>query len=286
MAKVNLATIKNWFKTGLTPTQAQFWDVWDSFRHKDDAVPAAEVGGLDALLQSKAEQTHTTDPNAHADIVATLRDEMTMAGVSAQLVDIVLPPEEVVDPASLSIIEKLNAWLTAPLVIQEDSLIYVRYWHSEISDGDEATIRTWALFLLEAGIYGPGGQPIPQVKVINDLSFGPDLEIGSRRVKLSTIPTLTQAGGSSIATQDQFNKRIEELLLTPQGEVSYAPSGAINGVNKFFSVTFTFSTGKSKVYLNGIRQRLGVGFDYTELDGSTIEFTTAPLAGDHIIIEN
>lgn len=213
MAKVSLATIKNWFISGFKPTQSQFWDTWDSFRHKDDTVPAAEVSGLDALLAGKAEATHTTNPNAHADIVATLRDEMTMAGLSAQLLEITLPPEEVVDPASTSLIEKLNAWMTISLAIQEDTLIYVRYWHSELSDGDAATIRTWALFMLEPGTYGPGGQPIPNVKVINDLSFGPELEISTRRVKLSTIPALTQAGGSSIGTQDQFNKRVDEILI-------------------------------------------------------------------------
>ena len=50
MAIVSLTTIKNWFKTGLKPTQSQFWDVWDSFRHKSDAVPLSEIEGLDAVL--------------------------------------------------------------------------------------------------------------------------------------------------------------------------------------------------------------------------------------------
>lgn len=285
MAKVSLSTIKNWFKTGLKPTQAQFWDTWDSFRHKDDAVPAVEVSGLDALLAGKAEATHTTDPNAHPDVVAILRDEMTRSGLASQLVEIVIPVEEVVDPASWSIIEKLNAWLTAPLVIQQSSLIYVRYWHSELSDGDAATIRTWAVFLLEPGTYGPGGQPIPNVKVINDLSFGAELEMNTRRVKLSTTPVLTQASGSSIATQDQFNKRVDEILSTLQG-VSYNPTGAIDGSNKVFSIPFTFAVGKSKVYLNGIRQSLGASLDYTEIDTSTVEFVVAPIASDRIIIEN
>lgn len=48
--KVSLATIKNWFKTGLKPTQSQFWDTWDSFFHKDDLIPTANVAGLDAAL--------------------------------------------------------------------------------------------------------------------------------------------------------------------------------------------------------------------------------------------
>lgn len=56
MAIISLATIKNWFKTGLKPSQAQFWDTWDSFRHKSEAVPAAEIDGLDHLLLTKASQ--------------------------------------------------------------------------------------------------------------------------------------------------------------------------------------------------------------------------------------
>lgn len=56
MAIVSLNTIKNWFKTGLKPTQAQFWDTWDSFRHKSETVPVSEVSGLDALLLGKASQ--------------------------------------------------------------------------------------------------------------------------------------------------------------------------------------------------------------------------------------
>jgi hypothetical protein len=50
MAIQTLSTIKNWFKIGLKPTQAQFWDTWDSFRHKNEKVNVADVTGLDELL--------------------------------------------------------------------------------------------------------------------------------------------------------------------------------------------------------------------------------------------
>lgn len=50
MSIVPLNTIKNWFKTNLIPTQQQFWDTWDSFRHKNDKVAAADVEGLNDLL--------------------------------------------------------------------------------------------------------------------------------------------------------------------------------------------------------------------------------------------
>jgi hypothetical protein len=56
MAKQTLNTIKNWFKTGLKPTQAQFWDTWDSFWHKDEMIPSAKITNLDTILTGKASQ--------------------------------------------------------------------------------------------------------------------------------------------------------------------------------------------------------------------------------------
>lgn len=74
---VNLNTIKNWFKTGLKPTQQQFWDTWDSFWHKDDNIPVAKIDGIDNLLNQKANKSvldsHLTDENAHADLFAKIR---------------------------------------------------------------------------------------------------------------------------------------------------------------------------------------------------------------------
>lgn len=48
--KQSLSTIKNWFRTALKPTQAQFWDTWDSFWHKDDLISVESVDGLDDAL--------------------------------------------------------------------------------------------------------------------------------------------------------------------------------------------------------------------------------------------
>ena len=79
MAIVNVTTIKNWFRTGLKPTQAQFWDTWDSFRHKNDKVPVADIEGIDGILNSKADKTvvnnHLTDENAHASLFQTKEDK-------------------------------------------------------------------------------------------------------------------------------------------------------------------------------------------------------------------
>ncbi|WP_417289600.1 hypothetical protein [Corallibacter sp.] len=51
-----LSTIKNWFKTGLKPTQAQFWATFESFRHKSEDVPISQVNGLQNQLDGKADR--------------------------------------------------------------------------------------------------------------------------------------------------------------------------------------------------------------------------------------
>lgn len=54
MALIDINTIKNWFRTGMVPTQTQFWSVFDSYRHKNDAVPVSEVEGINELLATRA----------------------------------------------------------------------------------------------------------------------------------------------------------------------------------------------------------------------------------------
>jgi hypothetical protein len=75
MAIQTLNTIKNWFKTSLKPSQQQFWDTWDSFRHKYEKILIKDIEGIDELLLSKADKTvldnHLADKNAHAPQVNT-----------------------------------------------------------------------------------------------------------------------------------------------------------------------------------------------------------------------
>ncbi len=52
----SLAEIKNWFKTGLKPTQIQFWATWESFWHKDEIIPQSRIQNLITDLDSKAEK--------------------------------------------------------------------------------------------------------------------------------------------------------------------------------------------------------------------------------------
>lgn len=55
MGKVSLQTIKNWFKTGLKPTEQQFWSTWDSFFHKDENIPQSKIENLSQRFDQKAD---------------------------------------------------------------------------------------------------------------------------------------------------------------------------------------------------------------------------------------
>lgn len=72
MAIQTLNIIKKWFKTGLKPTQYQFWDTWDSFRHKFEQIPLKDIEELETTLDTKAEKSqleeHQNNPNAHAEL--------------------------------------------------------------------------------------------------------------------------------------------------------------------------------------------------------------------------
>ncbi len=68
MAQQDLATIKNWFKTGLIPTQAQFWDTLDSFVHKTEGIAIGAITGLSEFLAPFND--HVNDVNAHASLFA------------------------------------------------------------------------------------------------------------------------------------------------------------------------------------------------------------------------
>ncbi|WP_163401400.1 hypothetical protein [Flavobacterium fluviatile] len=63
-------TVKEWFKTGLKPTQAQFWAKFGYLRWKDEKIPVEDIQGIEEILNDKAEAAvltnHLTDTNAHA----------------------------------------------------------------------------------------------------------------------------------------------------------------------------------------------------------------------------
>jgi len=79
MAIQTLNTIKSWFQTGLKPSQKQFWETWDSFRHKFEKVPVTDIEGLESVLDSKVDKSqlnaHENDQNGHAELFAVKEDK-------------------------------------------------------------------------------------------------------------------------------------------------------------------------------------------------------------------
>jgi len=69
MSKQTLNTIKSWFNTGFKPLQQQFWDTFDSFWHKDEIIPAANIENLEIRFGEKADNDsltrHIHDLSAH-----------------------------------------------------------------------------------------------------------------------------------------------------------------------------------------------------------------------------
>ncbi len=81
MAIQLVSTIKSWFETGDKPTQTQFWDWIDSFRHKNDPVAMGDVAGLDAALSGLASQASLDALKAVSiDTALTTATQMIPAG--------------------------------------------------------------------------------------------------------------------------------------------------------------------------------------------------------------
>lgn len=51
-------------------------------------------------------------------------------------------------------------------------------------------------------------------------------------------------------------------------------TGTINGINKIFTTQNNYQSGKTRVFINGLKQQLGVG--YTESGPKEITFSDAP----------
>ncbi len=118
---MDLLTIKNWFRRGLKPTEAQFAAVFDSFRHKDDPVPMGDVDGLSYALANKSENGHT-----HTLAEITDYDGGDKEVLNAMVAD---------DTAEL---EAFTKTIGMYYILLETQTLY-RYVHDEDTDTDTLT---------------------------------------------------------------------------------------------------------------------------------------------------
>ena len=98
MAQTAINIIKNWFKTGLKPTQEQFWNWMDSYWHKDELIPQENIQDLSTTLSGKADADQLAN-KANADATG-LTDEQKSAWKEA------LSVREV--PANIALVDKLD----------------------------------------------------------------------------------------------------------------------------------------------------------------------------------
>lgn len=66
--------LNEWFKTGKKPTQEQFWELIDSFWHKDLFIPMDKITNLGSTLENKVDkniyETHLSSDDAHNAVLA------------------------------------------------------------------------------------------------------------------------------------------------------------------------------------------------------------------------
>ncbi|GIZ10295.1 hypothetical protein [Flavobacterium sp. UMI-01] len=62
-------TVKEWFKTGLKPTQAQFYSKFDFLRWRDEKIPISDIEEIEGILNEKADaeafNNHVNGVDAH-----------------------------------------------------------------------------------------------------------------------------------------------------------------------------------------------------------------------------
>jgi hypothetical protein len=62
----------------------------------------------------------------------------------------------------------------------------------------------------------------------------------------------------------------------------YDLTGAVDGVNDTFTLTYNFKIGTLKVYVDGIFQTKGSLYDYEEIGLNQIIFNRPPLTGSNV----
>ncbi len=80
---------------------------------------------------------------------------------------------------------------------------------------------------------------------------------------------------SDAVNKSQLDAAVAGVLTTASMVFNEVPAGLVNNSNTVFTLAFTPVVGTERLYVNGVRQKPGVGNDYT-ISGLTITFTSAP----------
>lgn len=98
--------------------------------------------------------------------------------------------------------------------------------------------------------------------------------------------TLTRQDGSTVTAVWEDISSIN--ILSTESLVSDYDThitGSRNSVNKIFTLRYAYTSGSTRVFVNGIRYSPGALNDYTESAVNQITFTNAPDDGDVLVVD-
>lgn len=111
------------------------------------------------------------------------------------------------------------------------------------------------------------------------IDFVSDLTVAEDGYVIIYNDTSGKLEAVDVATIIDSSAVLDDDIIT--GEI---PTGTINAINTVFTIANTPITGTVRVYLNGIRQLVGGGNDYT-ISGTTITFIKAPVTNSTLLVD-
>ena len=78
---------------------------------------------------------------------------------------------------------------------------------------------------------------------------------------------------------------MSDIIDRMQSDYDANITGTRNSVNKIFTLSQSFISGTTRVFVNGIRYTPGSSYDYVETGTNQITFTNAPDSGDLITVD-
>ncbi|KVV16149.1 hypothetical protein [Flavobacterium sp. TAB 87] len=253
-------TVKNWFLTGLKPTQAQFHAFFDSIFWKGEKIPVADIEGIENILNAKAEaavlDAHLIDSGAHADLFGdfvtvddldnyTLKggSDLTAKGLSDKIDDVYQPNVLI---SSVQPTRAANKF-TYPALSYDVLINKVRYKNSlkfetTILAAAENFKRTDLVYITIDGVMG--------------------IKVGAENTTVSVRPELT-ANEVAVSFINVFGNDVE------------APVAVDN------KVSIQNSIGQHQFYMEDFLRVRGVDFD-----DSTKQIIISPLSPNTAFVDN
>jgi hypothetical protein len=92
-------------------------------------------------------------------------------------------------------------------------------------------------------------------------------------------------GAGVLKTDANGNVYSDASSVVDFTDYDYDITGPRNGINTAFILRNVYVPDTTKVYINGIRQTLGAGYDYEEIAPDRIQFHTPPDTNDLLTVD-